>query len=263
MSLIRLTMQEMAAVVGRWVQVDGPARPIIMGNAILKVFMPQIDATNTRMLAVRKVDTKELKKLSDDAGLADVDHDFWVNGIVSTCDAVSPMDPDLGLHDVRQWIFPRGYQHARDSFGTEVGYAAQKETELDAARKKQLKAIVFGRQTLLEWVQNYFEAARKLGEIEAKRGELTTAAPAGEDAKSARRAWLQLIKSFSAAADIAGLSEQDYNTVFGYLNELSSRKASKAGAAPAQEPDPSPAPEPAPAPAPEPAPKAKGSGDGK
>jgi hypothetical protein len=255
MAINQLTIQEMVSVTNQWVDPSSRANAVLTSNHVLKTIYPQVVTLNTQLLGVRKVDVAGAAALTASATEADGEHDFWVEAIVNTCDAVHPTQPTLGLEDIRQWLFPRGVQHARDSYGTEVGYAAQKATELDSSRKKQLKGIVFGGQTLLQWVDNYFDAAKKLGDIEAQRAAATPPTSSA-DALAARRAFLGLVKGLEAAAKLAGLSEDDFAAVFGLLKELSARKAPvKKKPQPAPAPVP-PAPEPTPAPVPQPAPSA-------
>jgi hypothetical protein len=260
-TLLKLSIQEMATVASQWADPTSPAHAVISKYALLKAYLPQIVALNTRLTNVRTVDPTRDSALAALATDADGEHDFWLDAIVNVCDAMHPTQPDLGLQDIRQWLFPRGLLHARDSYGTEVGYALQKASEIDAARKKQLKAIVFGQMTLLQWVDNWLEAAQKLGAIEAQRSQPVSAD--SNEATAARRAFLGLVKGLEAAAKVAGLSDDELETVFGYVNELSARKATakKKSVQPPPTPAPTPAPTPEPVPAPVPAPVIKPNGD--
>jgi hypothetical protein len=256
MSLKELTLQEMASITAGWADANSPARAVLTGNPVLRALVPQVDTVNARLIAARKVDPTLVASLTDLATAADAEHDFWVEAIVNVCDAAHPTQPDLGFSDLRQWLFPRGLMHARDSYGTEVGYAMQKSSELDSARKKQLKAIPIGGQTLLQWVDNYFHAAQKLGDIERQRSE-ASAGGSSDDALASRRAFQALVRALDASAKIAGLSDEDYNTLFSYMNELSARKTATKKKAVNPQPAPGPAPTPTPpvpAPTPNPAP---------
>jgi hypothetical protein len=248
----------MATVASQWADASSPGHAVIAKYALLKAYVPQIEALNTRLTNARTVDPTRDSALAAQATEADSEHDFWLDAIVNVCDATHATQPDLGLQDIRNWLFPRGLLHARDTYATEVGYAMQKTSEIDAARKKQLKSIVFGQMTLLQWVDNWLDAAKKLGAIEAQRSQPASAD--SNEATAARRAFLGLVKGLEAAAKVADLSEDELETVFGYVTDLSKRKTTKAKIAPLP-PAPMP-PTPGPTP-PAPVPPASKAGEEK
>jgi hypothetical protein len=244
-----MTIEEMAAINHAWITPDTPQYAVIQRYPMLVLMLPTLTDVQGQLLGVNKADPKRDQQLSDQAADADQEHDSWVTVIVGVLDAVIPVaDASLGLQEIRDWLFPRGAMHARDSYQTEIGHALKIESELDAPKKKVLRSITFAGQSLLMWVTSWIDAAKQLQAVEAERAQ---GAPTGPNPLDARRAFLAGVKGLEAAAKVSKLTADEMTTLFGQLNETEKARPNRPKKV---EPSPDPVPTPTPTPSPAPAP---------
>jgi hypothetical protein len=246
MSRSRMSVEEMLTVTEPWTTPTSPAYGVMKKYPLLAPLLAEFQNVKSQLLAAQKKNPKRASEQAAASLAADQEHDYWVNLIVNTIDAVASVaDPDLQLVALRDWLFPRGAMHVRDTYPAEVGHALQIESELDATKKKQLKAVVICNQTLLSWVQNWIDAAHKL---QATLEDRVQDAPTGGDPVLARRGFLAAVKTLEATAKLAKVTDAESSALFGQLQDTENRKVTRT----TKKPDPGPAPVPEPTPAPTP-----------
>jgi len=249
-----LTVEEMYQVSTPWVTVGDPSRAAIEKIPMLAALLPQLQKAQASIAAIRGREDPRQQSLSQLEAEVDHKHDTIVSGIYGSLTMLAVVSPAKEeLLALRDWLFPDGLSHTKRSYRGEAGHAALVASHLDAAMTARLKAVTLHDQNLFDLVQQWFAAAKQLGDLEEQKARMAEVPPtmAGE-VQAARIAWVRIVNLFVANAEAAGLEPDTDKLLFSAL-----RAAERAAEGRIRRPSPAPAPAPAVTPAKEPGPTSK------
>jgi hypothetical protein len=242
-----LTLEEQYQVSTPWVTVGDPARVAIEKTPLLVPQLPKLQTAHDSIAALRGREDPKQQSIAQLELQVDHRHDTLVSGIYKSLSMLSVLSPAKEeLLSLRDWLFPNGLSHTRLSYRGEAGHAALVASHLDDAMTARLKAVNLHDQSLFDLVQQWFAAAKQLGDLEEQKARLAEVPPtmAGE-VQAARMAWVRAVKLFVANAEAAELDADTDNLLFSALRAAERAAEARVHTRPA--PAPAPAPVPAPA----------------
>jgi len=224
-----------------WVTSGDPAQAAIEKNPMLAALLPQLQKAHAAIEAVLGQEDANQQALSQQEAEIDNKHDTMVRGIYGSLTMLAVLSPQKDeLLSLRNWLFPEGLLHTQKSYRGEAGHAALVASHLDAIMEARLRAVSLHDQNLFDLVQQWFAAAKQLGDLEDERARLAAASSTASEVRAARAGWARTVNLFVANAAAADLDAETDTLLFSAL-----RAAERAAATRAR-------PHPAPAPAPQP-----------
>ena len=155
------------------------------------------DLLDTQQIALTPERLAEIQKAQD--GL-DFRHDDVLRGVWFCILAVLFMTTDdevkEQMTDLRDTLLPDGLSAINKSYREEVGQARIVESRLTTEHRSLMARIPLGQGTLLDAVEEWFEIARQLGELDRERsGGLPASADSARlSVRAARNQWIRTIR---------------------------------------------------------------------
>lgn len=262
MAARNLLSSEMITVSERWVNAKAD-RSLLGSIPMLAAMLPMIDVAHGALIDAQKAaapeaSEKELAELSTRGADTDHLHDRKGRGVWKVLDGLadladSPADA-AACTALRDRFMPDGLSILQASWAAEAGNAERVESELhDPAFAHELAAVPLPgkKSTLLDAVKAHVTAGRRLGVIEARRGELEQAAQAAKPADGAvasnpavkaRNQWIRVSNAVVANLDLVpDLDPAARSRILGHylrVEQAADRRASAKRTAPEADPTP-------------------------
>ncbi|HEU4410553.1 MAG TPA: hypothetical protein VFS43_35185 [Polyangiaceae bacterium] len=213
MALKNLSTQTMLALSSSWTD-PRRDRPALAASAVAAALLPKLDAAHQGLAATAKPASageaeRELAALKAREAAIDRVHDrkvrgayYLLTGLAALADDAAVAGARLALRDA---LLPAGLAAARRSYLDEAGDAEALPRRLDEGQRGALDRVsVGGGRTLADEVDAWLSAARKLGELEAKRAELAARRPARAPDRAAavakaRHRWVRVVNVIAQA----------------------------------------------------------------
>jgi hypothetical protein len=221
MALKRLTHAEMISLTESWVREGTPERQLIESIPDIQPLLSHVRLAHRAILAAQPaMDMAQLSKLQQDAAENDVDHDDLVRGMIGSLSGFVYLtkDPDrrAALIKLRDTLFPLGLPLIQKSYREEGGQGAMLKARLTPEMKASLKSLRGPDGTLLQALEQYFEKANRLREIEdLKAGAADASGRTPADMVMARNKWIRAINAVIATLELAEVDEETQAKLLG------------------------------------------------
>jgi predicted aconitase with swiveling domain len=230
----------MISLTESWVRDGSPERKLIESIPDIRPLIPHIKLAHGAILAAQPAfDMARMSELQREAAEVDVDHDELVRGLIGTLTAFVYLTKDparrAALIKLRDTLFPLGITLITKSYREEGGQAELLKARFTPEMKSMLKVLRGPDGTLLQSVEQYFEKANRLREIEdLKAGPNETSGPAPADMIMARNRWIRAINAVIATLVLAEVDEETQAKLLGPLRaaERAADQRGSSGVAP-------------------------------
>jgi len=250
MALKRLTSAEMVNVSTPWTTNGTPVRRTMQSIAVLAGLLPNVDTVHKQLLGARPVESDpRLAEITTEAAEVDARHDALVRGTDQVLSGAALLAGDGArareIEAARSVLTPEGLGLVSTSYRNEAGAATVLKARLakEPGVKAVLASIVVDKKApLTSFVNERIQVADKLGKLEDERAQLLSTRVVLDSTANvdARNAWIRTVNALLANAELADLTEDEYNTIFGALRQVEAKADRRGRAAPA-EPTPGPA----------------------
>ncbi len=240
MELRPLLIQEMSEVSASWVTDGNPACGAIQKEPMLNPLLPELRTAHDDIVAVGSAEDPSARQLSMNEAKLDARHDDLVRAIHGSLTVLSKFSKaGEEMVRLRDLILPEGLRHSTKSYRAEAGHTALVASWMTPELQTRMKAVLVGEGTLLDLVNQWIDAGRRLGVLEEQRGRLDrpAATPAAQ-VQAARRRWIRWANILLTTAENAGVSTAVDTLLFGPLRAAAQNASSRWG----RHDEPAPAP---------------------
>lgn len=225
MALKRFTTAEMVQLSSAWVG-DGPARQALLGVSLLAPLVPVLTAAHEALVQLQPGQREgQLAPLAEQAAALDAEHDGLVRGLFTLLSGCAELEPQSPAQAALELLFPEGVSVVKASYAGEAGAAALLAQRLATASEPrswlERASVGAGPRTAFSYVEQLLRVARELGEVEARRHQLLeNTGPTGAELSRARSRWMGAVNALLSTAELAGLSVEADQLLFGPLRRL-------------------------------------------
>jgi hypothetical protein len=212
MDLKHLTAEEMVAISTAWVEEATAEHQHLMAIPELRVMMPYLQDAHERLLHNCPPAPQRLQDLAQEADQVDLRHDVLVRGVYSALTSVAllTLDPERANQILRlqALLFPEGLSLIQKPYREEAQAARQAQARLTATQHELLEQLPAPGGTMKQAVEQWFDLARQLGDIEQESAQEANkqAIAAAAELIKARNKWIHAINALLATIPLLDLS---------------------------------------------------------
>lgn len=246
MSLMILSVEEMVQISSAWVQAKHPASQALAKQPLLASLLPEIQEAHAAIFAVRPTpESPRRAEIAAEAARLDGVHDTLVRGLYDFLTGSSLLSDDGSVYiALRDRLLPDGVSGAiHRTYRAQAGYAALLRERLTKENEAELAKLKLGSKSVGDAVEEWLQAAEKLGKLEDERARLDdqqTPTEAGQT-NTARLRWIRAVNALISLAELAELTDDERRIIFGSLSDArdkAERRSARRNAASATEPAP-------------------------
>lgn len=241
MALKRLTSGEMIHTTQTWVDKKHRHHQLMMAVAEVAVLLPHVERVHLALLALQPTVDPQAKSRARVLEELDAQHDDMVRAIYYLFLAQIYLSQVAAERELWQrlcdTVFPEGLQVVKRSYSDEAGQATLAHSRLSAEDKKQLKAQVLGKESMLALIERYVQVAQKLGEAAMVHYQ-PAVQPSRADAVTARNQWIRVVSAVLAAIDMVPNSDDLLREVVAPLREVERRADRRRSTSPPEPTEP-------------------------
>jgi hypothetical protein len=185
-----------------------------------KALLPNIEAAFQGLLSTQKQDATiatEVAKIQNEQSRVDLVHDRKLRGtyyvLSSLAELADDEEQEAALLAARDELAPNGLSATQRTYAEEAGDVPLAKARLSAKSEALLKKVpVLGGKKLASEVDAWFDAGKKLGELEEKRRALGADAKTGggasrAEALRARNYWIKVVRHMETSLELDGADE--------------------------------------------------------
>lgn len=216
-----MSVEEMVGATAPLVSPDHPDRQALEREPQLIGLLPALDRSHRQLLDTQQIalTPERLAEIQDQQDGLDFRHDDVIRAVWHCILAVLFMSSDdevkEQMSELRETLLPDGLSAVNKSYREEVGQARIVESRLTADHRSLMARIPLGQGTLLDAVQEWFELARQLGELDRERSGSSLAAEGSArlSVTGARNQWIRTIRMIRDVLAMLPASEPVIDTI--------------------------------------------------
>ena len=239
MALRSLSLGEMIQISRAWVEA-GAAKTILDSIPEMKSVSRRLEEGHAALLAIQpEPEDPELARLTTEGAEVDARHDNLIRGVHGLLTALAALAAEPAqaeeLTRLRDLLLPGGTGVVIRSYREEAGEGLRLAQRIGPVMGK-LTTIPIPGGNLMHAVNEWLACARRLGEIEDKRGEKAmkqTRAPGALEVSRLRDQWVRAARALESMLDMIGVEPAKQAVLLGPLREAEAaadRRASRRGA---------------------------------
>ena len=196
-----MSVEEMVGTSGPMVTPGHPDRQALEQEPQLAGLLPALEGSHQGLLDTQQIalSPERLVEIQQAQDVLDLRHDDVIRAIwfciLAAIFFITDEAVKERLEELRRTLLPDGLSAVKKSYREQVGQARIVESRLTVDDRSLMASIRLGQGTLLDAVEEWFELARQLGELDRERnGSLPVAgAPARNRVSAARNQWIRAI----------------------------------------------------------------------
>lgn len=218
MNLRSLETSEMIHLSAPMVTAKAEAHAVLKGHPATVGLLPMLEEAHEGLVATESATgdgarDAEVRRLSAECIRIDRRHDALIRCLWGTLEAlaIAPKEPEQGeaYREAATALFPSGLQAQQASYRGQAGLASTTDERLTKEHRATLRGIRTPEGTLLDFVAEWKEAARELGELDTQRARLEAASPERRkiDIVEARNTWIAAMATVVQVVTVAARLE--------------------------------------------------------
>jgi hypothetical protein len=218
----------MIQVSQHWIKPDSPARLILLSDRRFAALVPDVDESVT-LLVASEPGAGDPVLVALNAQVTQFEHVYDDKGrtLHSGLDWAARATGNAEFTRVKTLFFPQGLSHLVQSYRDEGGHAIVVSERVTPADHQLMQSVSAQGISLDTVACEHLDAGIKLAEAENRRTALSPSErPSTKQSSEARRRWVLVVRTLEATADVAGLDEEQRQTLFGPLYDAA-RDASR------------------------------------